>query len=163
MARLWHSGTGSGGLDRVLLLASSTLLPAGLVTIGLGWYGAAHTPYVFEQIPYLISGGLFGLALVVGASVCYIGCWVTRNAREQLAAEDRTRALLAEIRDRLAEVESQRLAPVRRPGLVATASGSMLHRPDCVVVLSRRDVRGVAEDAPGLSPCRLCNPLSVLS
>ena len=41
------------------------LLPLGVVVIALGWYGVAHSPFAFEQNSYLISGGLFGLGLVL--------------------------------------------------------------------------------------------------
>ena len=37
---------------------------AGFVALGLGWYGSAETPYVPFQVPYLVSGGLGGLALI---------------------------------------------------------------------------------------------------
>src|SRR4051812_39454030 len=65
-------------LDRWLLIGGGVLLPLGIVLVLLGWYGAAHTGRLFEQIPYLISGGLLGLALVVAGGVCCFGCWVTR-------------------------------------------------------------------------------------
>ena len=71
---------GKGSLDGVLGVASAVLLPLGLALIVLGWYGAAHTPYLFEQVPYLISGGLLGLGLAVvggfvigGAGACAHG------------------------------------------------------------------------------------------
>ena len=44
-----------------------------------------------------------------------------------------------------------------RPVLVATAKGTMVHRPDCAVVAGKRGLRRVtARD--GLEPCKLCNP-----
>ena len=43
---------------------------AGFVVIGLGWWGASGTKYVYQEIPYVISGGIFGAALVmVGAAL----------------------------------------------------------------------------------------------
>ncbi len=44
-------------LDGVLALIATLLIPAGVVAIVLGWSGASRTPFVFEQIPYMISGG----------------------------------------------------------------------------------------------------------
>lgn len=38
-------------------------MPAGLVVVGLGWWGASRTRYEWDQISYLISGGLLGLAI----------------------------------------------------------------------------------------------------
>ena len=45
-------------LQVVLFWAGAVLLPLGLVVIVLGWYGVANTPYQYDQLSYLISGGL---------------------------------------------------------------------------------------------------------
>ena len=50
----------------------------GFLLVVLGWLGASHTIYVFEQIPYLISGGLLGGCLVVAGMVTYFASWMTR-------------------------------------------------------------------------------------
>src|SRR5436190_1552645 len=42
----------------------------------------------------------------------------------------------------------------------ATATGTMLHRPDCAVVAGRPNLRAASPDEPGLSACGLCNPLA---
>src|SRR5438128_2494785 len=42
---------------------------AGIVLVLLGWYGAAYTNILTEQIPYLISGGLLGLGLIIVAGI----------------------------------------------------------------------------------------------
>src|SRR5579872_3913493 len=52
-----------------LLLAGSIALGLGVVAIVLGWYGAAHSPYLFQEVPYVISGGLLGVALVAGGGL----------------------------------------------------------------------------------------------
>src|SRR5437762_2393677 len=49
----------------------------GLVFIGLGWNGAAGVDFVSGQIPYLLSGGAFGLALVIIG----VGLIVVQNSR----------------------------------------------------------------------------------
>jgi hypothetical protein len=158
------SRTGRGGLDGVLGLVSAVLLPLGLGLIVLGWYGAAHTPYLFEQVPYLISGGLVGLGLVTGAGLLYFGSWVARSAAAQQRAGEQMLDLLREIRDGLGERPSPRAASNgnghHAGGFVATARGSMWHRPDCTVVLGREDLHLVAADGGGLQPCALCQPLS---
>ena len=55
----------SADLERNLLRAAVALPVIGLILIGLAWYGASGTGYVADQIPYLISGGLIGLGLVL--------------------------------------------------------------------------------------------------
>lgn len=55
----------STDLIRWMLVPGSLAVVAGFVLMGFGWYGASHTAREVEQIPYLISGGLVGLGLVV--------------------------------------------------------------------------------------------------
>lgn len=64
--------------SRLLLLTGGLALSAGLALVVLGYLGASHTIYVFEQIPYLISGGILGGCLVVAGSFCYFAFWLTR-------------------------------------------------------------------------------------
>ena len=77
------------GGRNVLLIASGALVTAGLSAILLAWFGAARSTLIEEQVPYLISGGLFGLALAVVGAVTYFAYWLTvliREAREHEAA-----------------------------------------------------------------------------
>jgi hypothetical protein len=68
---------------RSLLLAGGAVaVGAGVAAIALGWYGAAHSTYLFQQIPYVISGGMLGLALVVAGAALVIGSWVVRLVHE---------------------------------------------------------------------------------
>ena len=46
---------------------------AGFVLIGLAWRGAAATLSVPDQLPYLVSGGFAGLALVVTGAGLFAG------------------------------------------------------------------------------------------
>ena len=43
----------------------------GFVAVVFGWYGASHSAYLFQEIPYLISGGLLGVALVTGGGFLF--------------------------------------------------------------------------------------------
>jgi hypothetical protein len=54
----------------------------GFVCILLGWYGAANSPYLYEEVPYLISGGLLGVALVIGGGVLVRCAWSMRQIEE---------------------------------------------------------------------------------
>lgn len=146
--------------DVALGAVAAVLFPLGLLLIIIGWYGASHTPYLFEQVPYLISGGLLGVALVAGAGLCYFGSWIARSAQQQREASAELASLLREVRDELAARPLTIDAP-RTPAsssFVATGSGSMVHRRDCAVVVGREDVRAVPTDGGGLRACRLCNP-----
>ena len=140
------SGVSTGTTRRPLpVLVGSLLAPLGLVLILLGWLGAAHTPLVQEQIAYLISGGLLGLALVVLGGFLYFAHWQTE--------------LIREIRTNTAEVTAAlRAGPAPAPyagALVTTDSGTLAHRPDCPVVRGRADLRPAAD---GVAPCSICEP-----
>jgi len=67
---------------QMLWLGGAVLLPLGVLVVFSGWYGAAHSPYLFEQLPYLISGGLIGLALVITGGFLYFGHLVVKVADE---------------------------------------------------------------------------------
>ena len=166
-------------VDQAMTVGAAVLLPLGLVLVFLGWYGAAHTPYLFEQLPYLLSGGLLGLGLAMTGGFVLFGGWIARTAREQSVRDDALLEAVRDMREELALLRRAGAEPVPPPpaqrgrrraaasngsasrGLVATARGSMLHRPDCAIVTDREDVHDVSEaDAQGLRPCRLCNPLA---
>lgn len=150
------------GADSVLALAAAILLPLGFMIILLGWYGAAHTPYDFEQTPYLISGGLGGLGIMLAGGLLYFGSWIARSSAAQQASSDELLSVLLDIRDELAHRPEQATSPRTRKGngtLVATATGSMMHRPDCTVVAGRSGLKPAKADS-GLRPCGLCDPLS---
>jgi hypothetical protein len=60
-----------------------SLIVFGFVCILLGWYGAAHSPYLYQEVPYLISGGLLGVALVIGGGVFVHCAWNMRRVEEE--------------------------------------------------------------------------------
>lgn len=68
--------------ERLLFLLGAVLCPLGFLVIMLGWRGAGGTGLVFEQIPFLISGGLGGLGLMVVGGFLYFSWWQTRLIRE---------------------------------------------------------------------------------
>lgn len=81
----------AGDAERWFRLAGPVLIPLGALVILLGWWGAANTTRVFLQIPYLISGGVFGLGLMFTGGFAYFARWMT-----DLLEESRRRADAAE-------------------------------------------------------------------
>jgi uncharacterized membrane protein YeaQ/YmgE (transglycosylase-associated protein family) len=84
---------------RFLLALASTLMTIGITAILLGWIGAAHSTLLEEQVPYLISGGLLGLALSIIGALLVFTHWHTvaiREARAHEAARRRDHAELIE-------------------------------------------------------------------
>ena len=161
--------------ERTLMIAGSVAVGVGLLCVALGWYGAAHTPNLYEQIPYVASGGFFGLGLIFLGAFFYFAHWLTelvKEGRAQSAAMVEAIARLEETvrqqagRDRYAgaangssppavDDEGWDAEPERE--LVATARGSMAHRVDCVVVGGKPGLRRVSA-SDDLQACKLCDP-----
>lgn len=62
--------------DRV---AAWLMIAGGLISLLVGWVGVSHTAYLAEQIPYVVSAGLFGLFLLgLGATT-----WLSADLRDE--------------------------------------------------------------------------------
>ena len=68
--------------ENARLLITLALFGTGVIFVILGWYGAAHTNIATEQVPYLISGGLLGLGLIIVAGVMAAGAAQERSNDE---------------------------------------------------------------------------------
>lgn len=141
-------------VDRWLLIVGGVLLPLGALFILLGWIGASRTPFMFEQIPYLISGGLLGLALVFAGGFVYFTYWQTRSVRE---SREHQRQLLDALEHIAALLGSE--LPESTGRLVSTEKGAMFHREDCAVAQRAKKLKTVSGNEPGLKPCGICNPV----
>lgn len=142
----------------------TTNVATAMVTIGFGlmfvaWNGAAGLDYVQGQLPFLLSGTLPGLALVLtGLTLALVHEMRTSKADiiEHLSA--------------LAPAEPQE-GPARQPaavpdvdGVVATAA--TFHDPTCRVVDGRTDLTPMAPSTAterGLAPCRICEPTAAVA
>lgn len=160
-------GNGMRLLQTVLFVAGAVLLPLGLVVIVLGWYGASLSPYQYDQLSYLISGGVLGLGLTFCGGFLYFGAWLARIAADQKDASKRladTLLVLADVvshSSAVANASVQVPAAERDPGavLMVAGSGATVHRADCDLIASRDDLRPAGPDASGLTACRLCKPV----
>jgi hypothetical protein len=175
-ARSASSGTGAAPLRNngyrilqvVLFVSGAVLLPLGLVVIILGWYGAAHTPYQYDQLSYLVSGGLLGLGLTFCGGFLYFGAWLARIASDNRDTAKRlsdTLLVLADVVSHSASVQGG--TPAATPAaqrdagavLVVAGSGRTVHRRDCSLIAHREDLSPAGGDAPDLTACRLCKPV----
>jgi hypothetical protein len=70
---------------------------AGFAAIGLGWWGASGTKYLYQEIPYVISGGILGAALVLLGALLFarysaarlLRFWLARLLADQQIQTDR--------------------------------------------------------------------------
>jgi hypothetical protein len=91
--------------ERILLVLGGIIAPLGLVVVVLGWWGASQTPYLFEQVPYLISGGLLGVALVFLGSFFYFTHWLTELVKEHRAQSEAIVAALERLQKQVANTD----------------------------------------------------------
>lgn len=177
-------GAGSAGApDRWAGLAARVQAKAALATIGVGFLimalGAARAAsatvagrVVLEaQFPYLLSGSLIGLALVVlGSALLIVNGY-------RLATADLVKAIVVNAHSPEAQLAHspgwataapepvsgrRRTASPERPGPDLRVAGtSSSHLPTCRLVVGREDLPMI--DSPtaaqrGLAPCRICQP-----
>jgi len=131
----------------------------GLALIFLGWNGAASYDRVESQMPYLISGGLGGIALVILGA----GLLIVQAQRSNRAAVEAEIADLREAVERLAQGSGAAVPRVSGgAGDLGVVTGpSSYHRPDCGLVEGQLGLTPMSRaDAVerGLAPCRICRP-----
>ena len=96
-------------LVRWMLIPASILVIVGFNFMIFGWIGASKTVRQIEQIPYLISGGLVGLALVfLGGLLLASTFWIMVVRKLTAESEARTQAHLAALESRLEQLSSRR-------------------------------------------------------
>lgn len=114
---------GTHGPETRMLVLAGILLVASLALVVAGWWGASGTLYVADQVPYVLSGGLAGVAVAtIGAALYlrfslgrYLRYWLLRAVHEQ---REQTQRLVEEQRrtvDALVRIEvllAQRAAAV---------------------------------------------------
>jgi hypothetical protein len=137
-------------------------LGIGLAVLGfgllfLGWNGAASYDRVPAQVPYLISGGMAGLALVViGGAVL-----IVQSAREDRAQLQRSIEELRATVERLNVGSANGSAYASPEAGMVVAGPTTYHRPTCSLLEGRGALPTIpAAEAVerGLSACRACDP-----
>jgi hypothetical protein len=150
MRRLWGQLGGQLGL---------ACIGIGLLVIGIGWNGAAGIDFVSGQLPYLLSGGALGLALVVLGAALLV---VQNQRRDRNLLEAQLRDLNVAV-TRLANAVAGSPGALNghgRDGTQVAVGRSSFHRPDCRLA----EGKGLAlttldaAQAEGLTPCRICRP-----
>ena len=129
---------------------------AGLGAIWAGWNGAATYNDIRKQFPYLISGGIAGLALVVIG----VGLMVIQSQRADRVQLEANLNELRLILERMTGVP----APNGSADLVLVVVGpNAYHRPSCRLVAGRELQTMTADQAraAGLEPCRVCGVADV--
>ena len=128
---------------------------AGLAVMWAGWNGAASYNDIRKQFPYLISGGLVGLALVVIG----VGLMIIQSQRADRVQLEANLNELRRILERMTGLPTSNGAAEAETDLVVAGPGAY-HRPTCKLVAGR-DLRKMTieeAEAANLEPCRTCAP-----
>lgn len=155
--------------DSVRPVLGYILVAAGLIALLLGWYGVSGESLVAKQIPYLASGGLLGVALVVLGGRFML----MQDLHRDSGRLDRLETMVNELH---AALLARPDAPGRlvRGSATSTANGASeymvvpggqsFHKPDCPM-LEGKDratrIKAATVAKRGLMPCPLCEPTSV--
>jgi hypothetical protein len=139
-----------GSTDRGFQMAGAVLLLLGLLAILAGWYGVSHTAREWRQAPYIMSGGILGLALVFIGGFAYFALWLTRlveMTHRQTAVLERIERALTGASERTDD-DTLVVAP---PGV--------LHRSSCPLLLGKSDLRPFQSKRDAKAgACPVCEP-----
>jgi hypothetical protein len=94
------------------------LVVVGLLALLFGWIGMSGAVLTYEQLPYILSGGLFGLSLITVGT----GLWLSADIRDEWRRIDRLEEAL---RDRGGVAERDQ--DIRIPD-VTSDGGPQAHR-----------------------------------
>ena len=153
-----------------------TLVGVGFLLVLIGYLGVSREALVAEQLPYLISGGIGGIALV-GFGAMLVGTEDLKRTQERIDHLERlvddlhavllTRQdapALGELSSANGEVDDPEAAvDPRRTRFLALPQGQTFHRPDCSMIQGKHQAEQVTAAVArrrGLKPCRLCEPAS---
>jgi hypothetical protein len=128
------------------------LVGAGVLLLVLGWYGVSGESLTAKQLPYLVSGGLGGVALVVLAAALLM----TQDAGRQLDRLDRVEQRVTTLYELL--VEELVPAALKDAELVRVTGGTTYHRPTCPLVSGKETAPLGPADRLALQPCDVCQP-----
>jgi hypothetical protein len=156
--------------DSVRPVLGYVFVGLGLLALLLGWYGASGESLVAKQLPFLISGGLLGIALVVLGNRFLL----IEDLRRDSTRIDRIETMVQELHAAL-------LARPDAPGRIAHSldassiaaesngsasyvvlpGGQSFHLQDCPMLEGKErttTVKAAAAARRGLVPCPLCEP-----
>ena len=141
------------------------LAALGALALFLGWYGVSGQALTAKQLPYLVSGGLTGIALVIIAGVFLATEDVRRSLGRLTELERKIDDLYSLFAADLASAPfaAAPAAPALSTGnaLVALPTGSSYHQSGCTLVRGKAEADAVDRDEVrrrGLRPCRVCDP-----
>ena len=153
-ASLWVDVDRRVRLGRILGL---TFITAGFVMIFFAWNGAASQNIIMAQFPYVLSGGIAGMALVATGSLLLM-----------LSTIRSERQLMSDKFDEVVRLLSRSLAAAQfstnggsDAAVKVVAASAHYHRQECKILEGKPGLTRVSLQqalSEGLQPCRVCEP-----
>lgn len=151
---------------RLALYLGGGLVAVGALVLYIGYNGAATNALVPAQIPYVISGGLLGAALMVLGAITisvHVILRVQADFRTEMGGMRESMENLADLMARQAFAGGAPAGAVPSAnGTVVVARGSSsYHRAECRLVERAEHTKPIPRDEAqrtGLVPCRICKP-----
>lgn len=139
-------------------IAAVICLFAGAILLVVAWYDISGTATVYEQLPYLVSAGFSGLALIIVGS-----------ALVSAGRTDRVERRLAQLVDAITEAAGPprpdvpadvNTGPIGSQSLLAVPDGTIYHRDGCLLLRGKSAEPVTTEEIAkrGLTPCPVCEP-----
>lgn len=145
------------------LYLSVALIAVGFLLIFFAWNGAAEKDFIQGQFPYLLSGGLAGIGLIL----CGLTLVATQSFRRDiLTLQDKIEELLLHQAPLASATALPTLTAVPTPADTFVTNGATFHLPTCRTVSGRPGLELVSADdakARELTPCRVCRPAAAAS
>lgn len=157
--------------DSVRPVLGYVFVGLGLLALLIGWYGVSGSAIVAKQLPYVVSGGLLGVALVVlGARFLLL-----QDLHRDSGRLDRLETMVLELHAVLLSRPDAPAKPLLNghtpsqpaaelSSYVALPGGTTYHLPDCAMLAGKERATAVKPATAarrGLSPCPLCEPAVV--
>jgi hypothetical protein len=153
-ASLWVDVDRRVRLGRIIGL---TFVTIGFVLIFLAWNGSASQNVIMAQFPYVISGGVMGMALVCTGSLLLL-----------LSTVRAERQIMSDKFDDVVQLLSRSLAATQfstnggsDAAVKVIAASSHYHRQECKILDGKHGLTRVSLQqavSEGLQPCRVCEP-----
>lgn len=134
-----------------------TFVTIGFILIFLAWNGSASQNVIMAQFPYVISGGLMGMALVCTGSLLVL-----------LSTVRAERQVMSDKFDEVVQLLSRSLAATQfstnggsDASVKVIAASSHYHRQECKILDGKHGLTRVSLQqavSEGLQACRVCEP-----
>lgn len=165
--------------DSIRPVLGYVLVGLGLIALLIGWYGVSGEPVVAKQLPYVVSGGLFGVGLIVLGSRFLLMQELQRDSGRLDRLETMVLELHAVLLSR-PDAQSMTAPAARRNGngngrvhaasapllstYVALPGGTTYHEVGCPMLEGKEKatpLKSATAARRGLTPCPLCEPAVV--